>query len=77
MRIFPLDPVVLWMTEVTQQLENQYPPRLTQTGLRFEASPRGTAQNSVTKLFKVLHLMFPLIVSCRIRVHNVKPNEVC
>lgn len=75
MRNFPNKAVFPCRTKVTQQLENQR--LLLETGLCFEAGPRGAAHYNVAKLFKVSHLMFPLIVSGRIRVHHVKPNEVC
>lgn len=58
-------------TKVTRPPENQH------LLSRFEAGPRGAARYNVAKLFKVFHLMFPLIGSGRIRAHNVKPNEVC
>ena len=46
-------------------------------GLCFEIHPRRAVHHNVAKPFKVPRLTFPLIVSGRIREHDVKPDEAC
>lgn len=73
MRDFPDNPAPL----CSDQAARKSAPPLRNRPALWSRSKRSSTQYDVAKLFKVFHLMFPLIGPGRIRAHNVKPNEVC